>query len=333
MCVARSSTSNTRWIAEAFAALALLLAASTTGCRDASALNGAYANERLQVEFECDGSEAVGAVVIEGVRYPLRGTVQGGEFVGTFRAAGVIYPLRAERRGDSLIVAAGKREHVLHVRALSPDAPAAASDTTVSSTGRGASAGDASRRTPDDDSASPPPSRAAIGASTDKAVAQALSEIHSHPVGFDFSSPPGWRVRKLDEQTMKLLPPVVSTEDDGVTEVFLVLGDTADGITEPCDPRLVGVAEQVVKALFPTLSRDGPLEKRSSSGRRDALVSWSGTLADEHDYRARMWMTVFEGNAIGVLAATRTVDFEKRVAIMESVFSSFREPSRAAGGG
>ncbi len=206
-----------------------------------------------------------------------------------------------------------------------PDADADAADAA-----NAANAADASTLTP-----SPPPPTS-IDASTARRLLaqQAATEVRlhdvrpfgaafRHPVGFYFSFPEDWRVSPEASGLLSLIPPDALRSRDGPTELFLVLGDHADSLRDPTSPDAIRTAERIVTTAFPFLRRDDAIVPHTTHRHRAAVLNWIGTSPAQIECRGRLYFTILDSWAAGLLVVTPRETLARRTPTAEEIFSTF----------
>jgi hypothetical protein len=155
-------------------------------------------------------------------------------------------------------------------------------------------------------------------------------QLWSHPLGYRFRYPRGWRLQEVGEDALSLIPPDVKRNAQGPTEVFVAVGAPAEGQTDPGSPQVVSLADQLMRSSFPFLGREGGVERGRHGGRPSAVLTWKGKAPTGDSYRARMWISVLKDAAIGLAAICPESSFEARRPMIEAIFSTFHfeEPAR-----
>jgi hypothetical protein len=171
--------------------------------------------------------------------------------------------------------------------------------------------------------AAPPPA-------TEAGKVAVTGKIWSHPLGYRFRYPDGWRLQELGDDMLALVPPDLRRNAQGPTEAFIALGAPAEGVTDPGSPSIASQADLLVRSTFPFLSREGEVEKGRHGGRPSAAITWAGKGPNGDEIRATMWVTVLRDAVLGLAAICPATAFESRRPVIEAVFSTFHweEPPR-----
>lgn len=151
-------------------------------------------------------------------------------------------------------------------------------------------------------------------------AAPALTETFRHDAGFFFNYPQGWSLQRGADNLLIMTPPDPYQIDGQRAEVFLVMGDSAAGVTDPRDKRAIRKAEQLIASMLPFLQRTGTLESAASGG---VALTWEGQSPAGIDCRARLWATILGDYAIGIFALTPVDRFELRRTVVADMFSTF----------
>lgn len=154
-------------------------------------------------------------------------------------------------------------------------------------------------------------------------AAPTLTQTFKHDLGFYFKYPEDWKLSPAADRVLSLTPSDVHMNNGLETEAFLVMGDTANGLTDPNDPRGIQAAELIVQQLLPFLRRVGGIEQRSFAKHNGVVISWEGTNSHRIECRARLWVTIMNTYAIGILAVTPKDRFAGREQVVEDMFSTF----------
>ena len=167
-------------------------------------------------------------------------------------------------------------------------------------------------------------------ASTEAGRVALEGQLYKHPLGFRFRYPKSWKLSKAVENLLAFTPEDVLQSPRGPLEVILVLGDSADGITRPTDPRVAAYLDQQMQGTFPFLKRKGKPKALRLGGKAFSEHEWQGTNPLGKRIEGRAWATILEDSALGILALMPPKQFEKREAVLEAMAASFhfKEPAR-----
>jgi len=144
-----------------------------------------------------------------------------------------------------------------------------------------------------------------------------------HPVGFYFSFPESWQLSPESAGLLSLVPPDAQRTHDGPDELFLVLGASADGVRNPTSLDAIRTAESLVAAIFPFLQRDGSVRSHALHGRPAAVLEWRGTTPTQLERLGRLYFTIVDDWAAGLLVVTPPDSLRRRTPTVEEIFSTF----------
>jgi hypothetical protein len=153
---------------------------------------------------------------------------------------------------------------------------------------------------------------------------QRKGKVYRHPVGFSFWYPGHWSIQE-HEQFLQLIPADAGKTPEGPTEVYLVSAEdvSAEGISEPTDPRVVEYLGQVVGGQWPFLQRVGGADPVEMSAGKGVLLRWTGKNPRGDAVDARAYVSILKSHAAVLLA----VGFQERVRTREAdtvrIFASF----------
>lgn len=152
-------------------------------------------------------------------------------------------------------------------------------------------------------------------------------KLYKHPTGLSMRYPATWKLAERDFG-LQLTPPDVATNDFGDAEAYLVIGQGADGITTPSDPRVVAFLEQQITGLVPFLQRVGEVENVKSATTPAVRLVWEGQNNAGKTIRAEVRCAILKGYGVAVLALGEKDLIKKRSDVVEGIAASF-----AAGAG
>jgi len=161
------------------------------------------------------------------------------------------------------------------------------------------------------------------GAVAPSAPATAGGVTYRHPLGLSFVHPKDWRVQPND-QGFLLIPPDVTSNQLGPTELYFATGRDAAGIERPDDPRVAQFFEGQVAALFPFLRRVGQAERLQAGGRPGALLTWEGTSPANLRVRALVFTAIVKGYGLSLVALGEPQRIAARRAQLDAIFASLR---------
>ena len=152
-------------------------------------------------------------------------------------------------------------------------------------------------------------------------------KIHQHATGLSVRYPSDWQLRELGT-ALQLLPPDVVSNAAGPTEVYFVLGQGAQGIVSPDDPRVVQYFNQQIAQIAPFLVPSSEPEHLRPGAAPGIRLAWAGTNPMGMAVRANLFVTILKGYAVGVLALGDKSRVSGRDATVREIFYSL-----AAGAG
>jgi hypothetical protein len=147
-------------------------------------------------------------------------------------------------------------------------------------------------------------------------------KTYRHTFGFTFWYPEKWRIR-VAEGGLHLVPPDLKSNQYGPTEAYLVIGDSAEEITRPDDPRVIRYFEERIMGFAPFLRRTGTIESVRTSGGPGALILWEGRNPAGMEVRARVHVVLLKGFGVALVALGERGQIEARKPTLKAMFSSF----------
>lgn len=139
---------------------------------------------------------------------------------------------------------------------------------------------------------------------------------YTHASGGKFRYPANWTLKESDD-ALVLTPP-----DAVEGEVVLVLGDKAEGVTDPASPEVVGYLDETVKGLLPTMKRVGGVEKAAAGAGKGAFLVWEGDVEGKAA-QVRAYVTILKGYGIALVAAGPKDAVAKRDGALREIFYTF----------
>ena len=152
-------------------------------------------------------------------------------------------------------------------------------------------------------------------------------KIYQHAIGISVRYPTDWQLQELGS-ALQLVPPGVVSNAAGPTEAYLILGDGAQGIVSPSDPRVVQYFNQQIAQIAPFLVPMGQPEQLRSGAAPGILLTWEGTNPTGMVVRASLFVTILKGYAVGVLSLGDKARIAGRDPTVREIFYSL-----AAGAG
>jgi len=261
----------------------------------AAGWTGTYRGDSLSVTLTVTG-DALGGTLQRGTQtFPLVATVTPTGVAGTFESAGFRYPFTLTRTATGALLKTGGATYAL---SRTPSAkPTAAKPPTPTPTST-------STPTP---TATPPGWRP-----------------YKHALGYTVDLPPSWKVQPVDEDTLALIPADLQRGPNGPEEVLLLAGLPAEGVTDPADPRVSSALDNHVRALFPGLSRKGPVEPARLGPHRAAIVRWVGKAPTGIPLQASVVTLIHQNTAVALLIAARPERTAAREETARQILASLR---------
>jgi hypothetical protein len=172
------------------------------------------------------------------------------------------------------------------------------------------------------------PAIAAGGATAQPAAASAVpathgGQVYSHPMGFRFWYPAGWKVQ-TQEEGLQLVPPDAVAGAGGPTEYYAMtaVNVVGEGITTADDPRVVAFVEEQVAQFLPGLRRTGDVMRLALDNGRAICVDWEAPAAQGQTVTARAYVTILQDVGIALFAAAAKDRMAARDPDLRRVFSS-----------
>ncbi len=139
---------------------------------------------------------------------------------------------------------------------------------------------------------------------------------YTHASGGKFRYPAGWKITEGDG-FLELTPP-----DAAEGERILILGDKAEGATDPSSPEIVAYLDEQVRGSLPTMKRVGPVEKAVAGSGKGAFLVWEGDV-NSVSAQVRGYVTILKGYGIALVAAGPKASVEKRDKQLREIFYTF----------
>lgn len=138
---------------------------------------------------------------------------------------------------------------------------------------------------------------------------------YTHASGGKFRYPASWTLKE-EEEALVLTPP------DAAAEQFFVLGEKAEGATDPASPEVIAYLDETVRSFLPTMKRVGSVEKASAGAGKGAFLIWEG----DHQGKAtqvRAYVTILKGYGISLVAVGPKEAIAKRDKTLREIFYTF----------
>ena len=165
---------------------------------------------------------------------------------------------------------------------------------------------------------------------TDAGRVAVSGKVYEHPLGFRFRYPEAWQLRQVEEGILSLTPGDLLQNADGPLEIILVLGDSADGLSDPASPRIAEFLDRLLAASFPFFKRTGKVETRRMGAQDFSRHAWRGKSPTGKTFEARAWACIQKDTALGLVCLMPNDQLTKRKAVLEAMAASFHfvEPSK-----
>jgi hypothetical protein len=260
---------------------------------DANGYVGTFKNDQMEIKLTGKGQQYTGTIHFNGQQ--LRATAQEtqGRLEGMFQSQGNHFAFTALLKGTTLTFSTGGATYMLEKQILNPLAATK----------------------PTNPLAMPQPA-------TLPSVSKKMGKTYRHPIGFTFWYPEHWQVQDT-ELGLQLIPPDIRSNAQGPTEAFLILGDSADGISRPDDPRVIQYLESQLVTGLPFLKRIGEVESVDGSGGPGALITWEGKNPSGMQVRARVFTILLHGYGVALVAVGDTDGVNAREPVLRKIFSTF----------
>ncbi len=156
------------------------------------------------------------------------------------------------------------------------------------------------------------------------AIAAEKGKVFRHPIGFSFWHPAAWTVKDLDE-CLQLLPPDPKSNDDGPTELYLIIGENVagEGIQSPADPKVGAYLDEQLQAVAPFLARKGGTGSLDMTRGKGAIYDWAGSNPKGNAVLARAFVGVFDDNAVALVALALKEPLAAREETLRKMAASF----------
>lgn len=139
---------------------------------------------------------------------------------------------------------------------------------------------------------------------------------YTHPSGGKFRYPASWKLTE-GEDFLELTPP-----DAAEGERILILGDKAEGATDPASAEVVAYLDEQVMGAVPGVKRVGKVERASAGSGKGAFLVWEGKVSGV-DAQVRGYITILKGYGIALVAAGPKAAVEARDKQLREIFFTF----------
>ncbi|MBW3622193.1 MAG: hypothetical protein KY468_02150 [Armatimonadetes bacterium] len=290
---------------------------------------GTFKGEDLTLESKSAVGQYRGVIQMEGKSYPFTATEKDGTLSGGFQSPDGKFDFTAKLNGPTLVF-----ETEGTTFTLARQTPASARPANPLAKGKPAAsnplkkpagAPPAAKGTTSPAKGTPTPAKGAaakIAEPTGGPGSGPAWKLHQHATGLSMRYPPSWKLNPL-EGALQLVPPDVTSTASGPTEAYFVLGEGAEGVSSPEDPRVVAFLEQQVQQIAPFLQRAGGVEKIKAATAPGILVTWEGQSPTGMALRAQAHTTILKGYGITLFTLGVKEKIAAREKTVRSIFSSF----------
>ena len=152
---------------------------------------------------------------------------------------------------------------------------------------------------------------------------QRAGTIFRHPLGFQCWRPKDWSVQGGANNPV-LVPPDPKRNRFGLAEYYAFMGDTAEGITQPDDPRIVQYFQQGLANRFPFLRPTGRPKVVPVSSGKGAILTWEGVQPQlNKPYVLQVFVTLLRGWGVALVAVGEKDAVMAREKDLRAIFDSF----------
>lgn len=262
---------------------AALLAVAAPAQKAADPLVGTFRNDEMTVVVTAIGTRYTGTIAHDGQKFPFSAGKQGENgLAGSFTDDGEQHAFAGELRDGILVLKSGETSY-----ALRKEQP---------------------KRNPLD--------RGSAARAESAPKAESDWKLFKHPTGLSLRHPADWRIQEApDGSGYLLLPPGVAP---GGEEFYLVGGQAAGDIATAEDPRLAEAAEQLMAQAAPLLQRKGAAEKVRAAASPGISLAWESSQGA----RARMFVTILQGQAIGITGIGTKEKIAAREETLRKIFET-----------
>jgi len=250
--------------------------------------------ETIRLSLKQTGSTLTGSSESDGLAISIEGTVTGNEAKGDFKVKGLDEKLkfRAKLNGDKMTFSVAQDDKFEDAETLE--------FTRVTKT------------------TSPTETKTSVVSKFKTAPSATLrnGKEYQHASGGKFRYPADWELT-VGEEGLRLTPP-----DAAANEFYLILGEPAQGATDPATPEILAYLDSQVTGVFPTLKRAGKVETGAAGGGKAAIITWDGKH-EGADYRVRSFTTIMKGFGVSLVAAGPKAKVEARDAQLREIFQTF----------
>jgi len=149
-------------------------------------------------------------------------------------------------------------------------------------------------------------------------------KTHRHPLGLSYWLPAKWTAEDKGEFLL-LKPPDPSSNADGPTELYFILGESVAGedIKSPSDPKVGAYLDGQVKSIAPFLARRAETSSVDLSTGKGTLYEWEGKNPGGAEVVARAYVAIFKENAVALSVLALKERAKARDEALRKIFASF----------
>lgn len=140
-------------------------------------------------------------------------------------------------------------------------------------------------------------------------------KVLKHPIGLSVRIPQEWRVEDKEE-AYQLFPPGVDAQS---REVYLMVGQSAEGVREINDPRVAQTVDAGMAQIAPLLKRVGGGEPIAVGPAKGVLFTYEGGQGAV----AKIYCTILKETAIALIGIGEKAKVSSREPVLRSIFRSF----------
>ena len=263
--------------------------ANPLGKKPVDPLVGSYEGEDLTIVLRAGSGGYEGEIRRGGDSYPLSAKKQDdGGLKGTFEAAGSSFEFTAKVENGTIELVTGGATY-----SAKKKSPAVTNPLSPDRSGKKTIA---------------PPEKV---------------KTFQHPVGFHFQHPERWKIQGSPNGIMILPHDVVNDAQGNPLELFLISGDSAEGIARPDDPRVGQYFDQLLAMTFAGATRTGKTDKLDCLFGPGAIFHYQASSPDGTKLKIDVYCAIHKGMGIYLAHASRDDLIEKRRAAARRMFSSF----------
>jgi len=141
-------------------------------------------------------------------------------------------------------------------------------------------------------------------------------KLYEHSSGGKFRYPSDWKLTEAAEY-LQLLPPGAAAN-----EFYLIMGDDAQGATDPADPNVGQYLDGQLTAQVPSMKRVGKVQHAPAGNAKGAVYTWEGDV-EGVKARTKAYVTIINGAGVALVAIGPADAIKKREPILREIFFTF----------